>query len=387
MGTFNKSFARELGKNTAKAASTLIFRDLHATPYRRVGNTSRPRVQEYVEPRQPRVSKVELRHLELMEQLEVENRIKERLFNEQQEARKQNLQVEYISQMQVSLKKALGLSHDVKDSLQNYLNDIISVLETRVWHNKSELGYISSFDKNKLLLENQLADIYLAKLKDCHVSSSSYLTDSQRKFYKKIENKFEKRRLSTFFGAWGVFWFYISLIIKWFWEALFIKSKYKPLDSNCTTEVESTCDTELVTDDQSVFIDLNEENRIELKLADIWSRYFDLVDNDLLARKPIFSADAVKDSLLFVGVNPSFSTTDDDILTQSADSKSLMYGSLYQIENAPAYFRMMERFASQINMGYTHLNLLYVRENDRERLFDIDHNFIREQLELTYDTI
>jgi len=60
---------------------------------------------------------------------------------------------------------------------------------------------------------------------------------------------------------------------------------------------------------------------------------------------------------------------------------------LYQIPNAPDYFKSLELFAAQMNVGYTHINLLYARENNIDLLLSCDHNFIREQLELTYDTI
>jgi hypothetical protein len=138
---------------------------------------------------------------------------------------------------------------------------------------------------------------------------------------------------------------------------------------------------------ESIFIDLNENNRIEIKLSGIWSRYRNNVDKNIINRKPIFSADGVKNSILFVGVNPSYNPNDDNIFVHSADNKTLMYGSLYQIPDAPDYFKALEEFAEKAGYPYSHINLLYARENDRELLLQQDHNFIREQLELSYDTI
>ena len=43
MGIIENSFKRELGKNTAKVVSNLLFGDRHSTPSRRVEST---RVQE-----------------------------------------------------------------------------------------------------------------------------------------------------------------------------------------------------------------------------------------------------------------------------------------------------------------------------------------------------
>jgi len=393
MGTFEKSLTRELGKNTGKVLSNWVFGDQHSTPYRRVGATSPRKTKEFIEPKPARPSRVESRHLELMEQLEVENRIKERMYNEQQEERKQQLQSDFISQMQVNIKNALGYSRDNKESQQDYLNDLISVLETRVWHNKNEFILKSSFDKNKYRLENQLADIYLEKLKECLRFPDSILTNSQQKSYRKYEFKFKKRRLSSFYGSWGVIWLYLTSFFQWVLNAVIHKTKVKQSDSFASVSEQKNQEATILQDkineidDQSIFIDLNEGNRIDLRLTEIWSKYHDLTDRDVLARKPIFSADAVKDSILFVGVNPSYNSTDDEFLMSSTDGKSLMYGSQFQIANAPEYFRKLENFAGQLNKGYTHLNLLYARENDRERLLRLDQNFIREQLELTYDTI
>src|SRR5690606_26448359 len=115
--------------------------------------------------------------------------------------------------------------------------------------------------------------------------------------------------------------------------------------------------------------------------------YSKSIDTTIIERKPIFSADAVKNSILYVGINPSYNPSEDDSLIKSSDNKSLMYGSFYQRNDAPDYFKALEFFAKGCDCAYTHINLLYARENDREKLLNCDHNFIREQLELTYETI
>ena len=64
-----------------------------------------------------------------------------------------------------------------------------------------------------------------------------------------------------------------------------------------------------------------------------------------------------------------------------------LYGSFYQRDDAPQYFKALESFAGRFGKSYAHMNLLYVRENDRDALMKVNPDFIREQLELTYDTI
>ena len=131
-----------------------------------------------------------------------------------------------------------------------------------------------------------------------------------------------------------------------------------------------------------------QDGRIEKELAKIWNRYRRLVRQDIIGHKPIFSADGVKDSILFVGVNPSYNPADDSTLIPSQDNSSLMYGSFYKLNNAPDYFKSLEKFAANAaGKAYTHINLLYARANDREALLRCNSDFIREQLELTYNTI
>lgn len=137
----------------------------------------------------------------------------------------------------------------------------------------------------------------------------------------------------------------------------------------------------------SIFIDLNENNRIENSLSAIWTRYKNRVNKNIIGRIPIFSADGVTESILYIGINPSYNPKDDNLFIKGENNNSLMYGSLYQLPDAPEYFKNLEAFAYKIGKAYTHINLLYARENDRELLMQCDPNFIREQLELTYETI
>jgi hypothetical protein len=181
-------------------------------------------------------------------------------------------------------------------------------------------------------------------------------------------------------------WFFCELDGTSF-ENIFRKNNFLPENQN-SQQITTTQYVEQpqITYD-SIFIDLNENNRIETKLSEIWNRYRNAVDKTIIGRKPIFSSDGVKNSILFVGINPSYNPNDDNVFVHSTDDKSLMYGSLFQLPNAPEYFKVLEHFADEIGKGYSHINLLYARENDRNLLLGCNHNFIREQLELSYDTI
>lgn len=139
--------------------------------------------------------------------------------------------------------------------------------------------------------------------------------------------------------------------------------------------------------DDNLFFDLNIDERIDSRLNNIWKKYANSVTRTLIDRKPIFAADGVRNSILFVGVNPSYSAEDDQLFLHSNSEKTLLYGSFYQRDDAPSYFKSLENFASQCGYAYTQINLLYVRENDRDHLLRQNSEFIREQLELTYETI
>lgn len=153
--------------------------------------------------------------------------------------------------------------------------------------------------------------------------------------------------------------------------------------SEGTPSKTSKCNEEIL----DLFIDLDSNNRIDTRLNEIWAKYSKILDNVFMTRKPIYAADGVKDSILFVGVNPSYTEGEDSMFIPSFSGKNLLYGSFYKRNDAPAYFMELEQFAFKFGLGYTHINLLYARENDRDSLMRSNADFIREQLELTYDTI
>lgn len=396
MGIGTNAFKREIGKNTGKWISNVVFGDSHSTPYRRVGSNREPREVIY---REPRISKTEQRHQQFMAQLERENSLKERIYEEQQDAQRQKIHLEFLNEMQQNIKVALALSPTDYDNYDDYINEIISWLELKEWVNLKDDYLFDKFEKSKFTIENRLADIYLDKLRDFIKNLPETISIEKEKELRKTLLSFEKKRASALKDNWGAFDSYLMDFKEMFVSSVFskkrtIKSENLPT-SNILNKVEVSKNKEEISIEndtencveESIFIDLNEENRIEKKLSDIWTKYEKLIDYNIINRKPIFSSDAVKDSILFIGVNPSYNPADDEILIKSSDNKSLMYGSLYQLPNAPAYFKKLETFADNLGVGYSHINLLYARENDRNLLLNVNHNFIREQLELTYETI
>lgn len=386
MGIIENSFKRELGKNAGKMVSNMIFGDKHSTPYRRVHSAPPP---------PPRLTKAQLEHEANLARIEAEKEIQrrmlqeqhrqnkaelelqERIYKEQQEKEQQEYLEKYITELQASIREALNINTDSPTLEQ--INYLISVLETKKWANKLDIG-TKSLEKNKNRLENELSDIYLLKLNECLAYLSNDLNEMKKKYYLDTLQKFEKRKSEGLYGLIGA---NVGALAKKAFNFLKGLNKEKAIEE----KAEINSENGEIAIESSIFFDLNENNRISDALANIWSKYSGVVDKQIIGRRPIFSADGVRDSVLFVGINPSYEPADDDVFLKSDDEKSLLYGSLYQRDDAPEYFKNLEKFSDNLDKGYSHTNLLYARENDRNMLLRTNSDFIREQLELTYETI
>lgn len=444
-GPFGNSLKRELGKNTGKFISNVIFGDKHSTPYRRVSSYREPRVTV----REPRVS---VRVIESQNRLAAEEtrrdteisvaRIQADLQREHQmreaELKKLNLIREADSEVQrnIDTLNSEPIPTSVPELLQS-LTALSVQLKANPWKKEGE----DAERRNKYT--EALLEKFVLSVQELEFMDSS---DPHLKHFKAIARKAKRKKFFKNNGKWAIplivsvsviilaalpfliiplidffmdnpIWFYTILVVcigAFIAIKLLKKPKKSSLKRNEPTgynkteerqpyQKEQAPKTETLQEpvpepepesapepsvgEESVFFDLNEDERIEKRLANIWMKYKGKVDSSIMGRKPIFSADGVKDSILFVGVNPSYNPDDDEILISSNDHNSLMYGSFYQRADAPEYFKSLEQFASWIGKGYTHMNLLYAREDNREALIYSNGDFIREQLELSYETI
>jgi len=391
MGETSNAFSREIGKNAGKALSNFLFGDSHSTPYRRVHSAPPP---------PPKLTKAQLIHEANIVRIEAEKEVQlkmlseqkkqhkaeldqqERFFRKQQEKEHEGYLESYISELQDELWDALDL--DTSKPTLSLINQLVSNLETKKWHNKLDVG-TKSLEKNKNRLENELANILLLRLSECLLSNSIELGDSKRKYYTDTLQKFERRKSE---GLYSVIGANVGFLAKKAFDLLKgLKSKETSEDVRAISELKENTEQTVNVIESSIFFDLNENDRISNSLSNIWVKYANSVDKNIINRKPIFSADGVIESILFVGINPSYEPNDDNVFLQSDDGKSMLYGSLYQRDDAPDYFKRLEDFSEKFDKGYTHINLLYARENDRDFLLKTNGDFIREQLELTYETI
>jgi len=375
MGIIENSFKRELGKNTGKVVSNLLFGDKHSTPYRRVDSTKAKEVDAKIEKQQ-----------------------KEQLFAIDNAVLKN---IDAVAAFRISNKK---------DELLQQLSELSVQLKANRWH--------ETFNNEEGKIRNKFTDALFEKYKQCvHTLKAIDSEEPQLPYFQNIVKKtYWRKYIRTYPTIIGfVSFFSIIGIIAWIDSlnkseqqillisfltivaivcALLIYFKFRKKtisnpknDKVVITQEENKNETIKNEIQSSIFIDLNENNRIENKLSAIWTRYKNHVNKNVIGRIPIFSADGVTESILFVGINPSYNPNDDNLFIKGENNNSLMYGSLYQLPDAPEYFKNLEVFAHKIGKSYTHINLLYVRENDRELLSQFDSNFIREQLELTYETI
>lgn len=438
-GPFGNSLKRELGKNTGKFISNVIFGDKHSTPYRRVSSNREPRVVV----REPRVS---VRVIESQNRLAEEEarrdtavklaRIQADLERENQTRAAELEKLNLIREADLNVERNIASlnSDPIPATVPELVQSLTSLsvqLKANPWKKEGE----DAERRNKYT--EALLEKYVLSIQELEFIDS---TDPHLKHFKAIARKAKRKRFFKNNGKWAIpliasvsvlllatlpfliiplidffmdnpVWFF-TIIVVCIGVFIGIKLLKKPKKSsinrkeptgyNKTEErqpyvkeqapkVEAVQEPEPEPDqsveEESVFFDLNENERIEKKLANIWMKYDGKVDSSIMKRKPIFSADGVKDSILFVGVNPSYNPDDDEILISSNDHNSLMYGSFYQRDDAPEYFKSLEQFASWVGKGYTHMNLLYAREDNREALIYSNGDFIREQLELSYETI
>lgn len=396
MSSFGKSFERELGKNTGKWVSNVIFGDGHSTPYRRAENRHRQKLK------QQRIQENNF-HKQKLTQIKLENGIRER---------EQNLLIDSAVLQNVDIISSYKISNNIEQIVDLLLELSIQV-KTNKWYINDEEGKIRN-KYNEALLEKFNQTLLRLKTIDSNNSQIEYFEKNLKNFKNKRFLKKNESLLifvSILFVAFCIFLFTEGLLMIVLIPIVFIiitmlsyryykrnrKSVNSKIQNNKYLEVKET--KEIISEDEttivqdniieesSFFFDLNENERIEKKLTTIWDKYRVEIDSNIINRKPIFSADGVDNSILFVGINPSYNISDDDVFIKSNDGSSLMYGSFYQLVDAPKYFQSLEFFADKLNKGYTHINLLYARENDRDLLLNVNHNFIREQLELTYETI
>ena len=445
--SFGQSFGRELGKNTAKVISNAVFGDSWSTPYRRVNRDVQQRHEDRMRLKREAAEREE-RRLRIAERQQADEAYRARRteLNILNSAVLENVDKlmaipipktvsglnELLGQLSIQMKSIKEHDDGEEGRIHNQYNE---ALHQKFSQCLFELRCINPNDPHipvygEILIEKEIE----RKRAEVKVKNSKYrrfallstggllmviffiwqirkeetAVYTQKWIFKTIEyydyTWYEDIVLiialaCSVFLIIALWSFYLYKLRKSKRELqewmLTEKDKYKVEQTDMMHRAEPhmpTADYEdnvgyIESEDASVFFDLDANNRICSALHRIWLKYRNSVPSEYIERRPIFAADGVEDCILFVGVNPSYSPEDDQRFIESNNKHSLLYGSFYQRDDAPPYFKALESFAGRFGKAYAHMNLLYVRENDRDALMKVNPDFIREQLELTYDTI
>src|SRR5690606_24836186 len=309
MSLFGKSFERELGKNTGKWVSNVIFGDGHATPYRRAENRRQQKLN------QQRIQEDNF-HQQRLTQIRLEDKIKQK---------EQLLVIDGAVLQNVDMISSIKVTNN-SEQLVDILSELSIQVKTNKWHGNNEEGKIRN-KYNEALLEKYNQAFLRLKSIDPNNAQIEYFEKNIKNFRKK---RFLKKNQIILIIASFIFAFFCVFLLS---EGLFTivfgpialivvaiigYKYYKRNQKNDTakttnvryTQEERKIEEENIIEEEAVFFDLNENERIEKRLSEIWNKYRG-VNNQILSKKPIFSADGVNESILFVGINPSYNPSED----------------------------------------------------------------------------
>ena len=166
MGRIGDSFKREIGKNTGKAVSNLIFGDSHSTPYRRVDRERRTAIAE---------------------------RNAEEKIKRERRADLNNLNTAVLNNTNIVLQTAIP--NDEK-ALTDLLSMWSAQLETTKWRYSSKEGRIHNQYSNALYGKYCQALIML---------KSTFPANPMVGYFQNSQNKAKRRKiLSMIFSIWGL---------------------------------------------------------------------------------------------------------------------------------------------------------------------------------------
>jgi len=282
MGTFGKSFTREMGKNTGKVASNILFGDWHSTPYRRVDKARMAAVEARTERDRRRdvfaVDAAVLKNIDAVAGY--------RISSEKEELLQQ------LSELSVQLKA--NKWHETLNSEENKVrNKFCDALFEKY---KQALHTLKMLDPNEPQLE------YFEKIKK-KTSRSKFIRSyptylgvaallivlSLAGWLSSLDDD-ELTLVLTLFGVVAV----ISIFLTIFLKVRKKKRKNAKFQQSIQAQIQQQQQYQQPVQNQnieqnyiqqpSIFIDLNENNRIENRLSSIWSRYRNSIDKQIINR-------------------------------------------------------------------------------------------------------
>lgn len=134
------------------------------------------------------------------------------------------------------------------------------------------------------------------------------------------------------------------------------------------------------------------------RLIDLWAKYDSLpflnAEGYEYRKSPLMPAEIKKNSLLFVGINPSFPK---GATIEAAYLKLGWYTLQTDGEKHIPYFHKFQEFATYCQCDWDHLDLLFVRETNQKAIEELTYDratdrpngldFIGEQLDISFEIL
>lgn len=399
MSLFGKSFKRELGKNTGKWVSNVVFGDRHSTPYRRVDSNNN---------KESKQSNAELKYKLQQEKLNTEEslRLKEQL----------NILDSEITKKIDSLAK-LRIPND-KEELLHILSELSAQVESNYWQEEgnNEEARIRNRYSNALLDKYKQCVLRLASI-DSNNPQLDYFENTivnfrRKKFWKNvlwfilpsllfIFLLFSRKSSEVLFGLFGItvllIVFYISFPKK--------KKRNKTLAIQHLTQeqiqrkknvhdiIEDSIDAIEENANNAINTSNNESDFIENKLNEIWSsNYIQTLPSLIKDRGFCYSINNNQKDILITGINPSFRINHDINGSFGYDIQTVFQNPKYDI-----YWSPIKKMIYDVDIDFrsktAYLDIFYFREKEQKflkREILSSQNglpFIIDQIKLTQKTV
>ena len=105
---------------------------------------------------------------------------------------------------------------------------------------------------------------------------------------------------------------------------------------------------------------------IDMPLKKIWQKYKNL-DSDLLKKKFLAPKFISCNSILFLGINPSYSGS----TSENKNSETVSYYELSNDSNELTYFNKFSKIAQDSDIHWAHLDLLFFRETNQKKVNEL----------------
>jgi len=139
---------------------------------------------------------------------------------------------------------------------------------------------------------------------------------------------------------------------------------------------------------------MNIKDNYKERVIQLWEKYSDLeILNESgceYRKSPLLPVEIEDESILFVGINPAFKKG--DIIPE--DRKKIDFYPQFHRDEVPdlAYFRKFHDIANYCNTGWTHIDMLFIRETNQKLIYKLTYSkrgvdFITEQIDMVFEII